>query len=136
MRDCFAVRVAASLHKNFTVTCQYWYVLGADGLTVGASGSNADVAAAATITDLQQASKALQGKGGLDPFPAAMQVPPLPQRCLVVLPLVHHHAGALISILASGFTGQALPYSLRCHQSAVAEPRGTMEGRTDERKGG
>ncbi len=38
-------------------------------------GSNADVAAAATITDLQAASKALQGKGGMDPFPAAMQVP-------------------------------------------------------------
>ena len=30
---------------------------------VCARGSNADVAAAATITDLQQASKALQGKG-------------------------------------------------------------------------
>ena len=41
---------------------------------VCARGSNADVAAAATITDLQQASKALQGKGGMDPFPAAMQV--------------------------------------------------------------
>ena len=39
-----------------------------------ARGSNADVAAAATITDLQQASKALQGKGGMDPFPGAMQV--------------------------------------------------------------
>ena len=38
-------------------------------------GNNADVAAAATITDLQAASKALQGKGGMDPFPAAMQVP-------------------------------------------------------------
>jgi len=37
-------------------------------------GSNADVAAAATITDLQAASKALQGKGGIDPFSGAMQV--------------------------------------------------------------
>ena len=68
--------------------------MGADGVAVCASGSNADVAAAATITDLQQASKALQGKGGLDPFPAAMQVPPLP--CVGPNPSrpVLRHAGA------------------------------------------
>ena len=68
--------------------------MGADGLAAGASGSNADVAAAATITDLQQASKALQGKGGLDPFPAAMQVPALPCIGPVPLPPVHRHAGS------------------------------------------
>ena len=36
--------------------------------------SNAEVAAATTIADLQAASKGLQNKGGADPFPAAMQV--------------------------------------------------------------
>jgi hypothetical protein len=44
--------------------------------------SNAEVAAAATITDLQQASYALQGKGGPDPFPAALQVRVLHARML------------------------------------------------------
>ena len=73
----------------------YWHVTDADGLAVCARGSNADVAAAATITDLQQASKALQGKGGLDPFPAAMQVPPVPHVGPFPLSPVHRHAGSL-----------------------------------------
>ncbi len=47
------------------------------------AASNADVAAATTIADLQAASKGLQNKGGPDPFPAAMQVShaaPFPQQ--------------------------------------------------------
>ena len=74
---------------------EYWHVMDADGLAACARGSNADVAAAATITDLQQASKALQGKGGLDPFPAAMQVPPVPHVNPTPLLPMHRRAGSL-----------------------------------------
>ena len=54
--------------------------------------SNAEVAAATTIADLQAASKGLQNKGGADPFPAAMQVrisaPRTPSNISVFLPLL------------------------------------------------
>ena len=58
------------------------------------------MAAAATITDLQQASKALQGKGGMDPFPAAMQV--------LLTALSPYTAAAAPSLKLSGMWGGCL----------------------------
>ncbi|KAK9908975.1 hypothetical protein WJX75_005488 [Coccomyxa subellipsoidea] len=55
--------------------------------------SNAEVAAATTIADLQAASKGLQNKGGADPFPAAMQAAGGQGSFAAALNVVDHGAG-------------------------------------------
>ncbi|EIE25560.1 hypothetical protein COCSUDRAFT_65304 [Coccomyxa subellipsoidea C-169] len=57
------------------------------------AASNADVAAATTIADLQAASKGLQNKGGPDPFPAAMQAAGGQGSFAAALNAVDHGAG-------------------------------------------